>query len=385
MTFRRFASITAVTAGLIASVACGARSELYVSGSSGAQTQTDGGPLTDANDVDATVQCQDGTFKFQLALAQLMFVIDRSGSMKFTLNGVDKQPRSQWRWTILQSSLAQTITTFDNQIAMGAKFFPEELTTGQATDPNVACTVDNGIALPPSTGNAQNILSVFDSSTPLGGTPTSEAIRVAADALTSSRSVARTIVLATDGAPNCNTALDRFTCVCTAGATATQCAADNAGTAGRDNCLDDTRTIGTIKSTFETRGIPVFVIGIGSLDRPEFIDVLDDMAVAGGRPNTTGPRKHYSANSQGELTSALETVRDAVSKCTYLTPSAPSDAGAITVKIDGVTVPRDTTHANGWDWIDQRFGSLEFFGAACTRAQNASTPQGVGGTVVCEP
>jgi hypothetical protein len=377
MAYRRLASTSLLTAGvLIAAAACGSRTGLF--GPEGFELNADGG-LEEAG-LDATVGCTPGDFTFQLALTQLMFAIDRSGSMAFTLDGLPSFPRSQWRWSILQNSLAQTITTFDNQIAMGAKFFPEEITQDQATESEQACQLDSTIAIPPAQGNAQTILRVFDNSTPLGGTPTSEAIRVSADALSVSRSVARTIVLATDGAPNCNGGIDRNSCTCTSAIGQPSC---NTSANGQFNCLDDTRTVETIRHTNQDLGIPVYVIGIGSTDRPDFLDVLDNMAVAGGRPRTTGTRKHYSANSQDELTTALETIRDSVSKCTYLTPSAPDDPDSITVKISGATVPRDPTQQNGWDWIDRRLGALQFFGAACTRAQSASTPTAVSGTIVC--
>src|SRR6185437_11544050 len=99
---------------------------------------------------DATVGCTPGTFTLDLALTQLMFVIDRSGSMAFTLDGIANQPRSEWRWTLLQDALSKTITTFDNQIAMGAKFFPEEITRDQASVSAAACSLDETIALPPA-------------------------------------------------------------------------------------------------------------------------------------------------------------------------------------------------------------------------------------------
>lgn len=372
----RFAPTALVTTGLLVAVAaCGSRTGLFTADLPVAAGGTDAG-------VDAAVPCTPGDFTFELALTQLMFAIDRSGSMAFTLDGIAKMPRAQWRWSLLQESLAQTITTFDNQIAMGAKFFPEELTDNQAVAAEAACRMDNSIALPPAKGRAQDILRVFDRTTPVGGTPTSEAIRVSAEALEATRSVARTIVLATDGAPNCNEALDRTTCTCTTAIGQPLC---NAAPRGEFNCLDDTRTIETIRHTNEDLGIPVYVIGIGSQERPDFIDVLDAMAVAGGRPRTDGIRQHYSANSQAELTGALQTIRDSVSNCTYLTPSAPNDPDAITVKISGSTVPRDPSKQNGWDWLDRRLGSLQFFGQACTRAQSATTPSAVVGTVTCGP
>lgn len=378
MAFRRVVATSFVTAGLmLVAGACGSRTGLFAPDELGLQN---GDASRLDGDVDAFVPCTPGDFTFELALTQLMFAIDRSGSMAFTLAGLDKMPRSQWRWTILQNSLAQTITTFDNQIAMGAKFFPEELTGDQASEQDKACRLDNGIAIPPARGNAETILRVFDTSTPIGGTPTSEAIRISADALTASRSVARTIVLATDGAPNCNGDLDRQSCVCTSARNQPPCSSYSNG---QYNCLDNTRTLETIRHTNEDLGIPIYVIGIGSTDRPDLLDVLDGMAVAGGRPRTDGTRRYYAANSQDELTTALETIRDTVSKCTYLTPSAPNDPDAITVKISGATVRRDPTKQNGWDWLDRRLGSLQFFGDACTRAQSATTPTAVSGTIVC--
>ena len=217
---------------------------------------------------------------------------------------------------------------------------------------------------------------------PLGGTPTSDAITTAASALIASRSVARTIVLATDGAPNCNDSLDENTCTCTAAEGTLPCA--QSGPTGRFNCLDDTRTISTIQGVYQGQGIPVYVIGIGSLERPDFQNVLDEMAVAGGRPRETSP-KYYNVQSESDLESALGTIRDSVSKCTYLTPSAPNDPNAINVEISGVTLPRDQSHQNGWDWIDQRYGELAFFGDACTEAQNAPSPSAITDTVSCGP
>jgi hypothetical protein len=209
-------------------------------------------------------------------------------------------------------------------------------------------------------------------------------VRIAAQYLSQSRSVARTLVLATDGAPNCNGNLDALSCVCTSQASQSSrddCA--NNPNRGRFSCLDDARTIETIRGVAEDRKIPVYVIGIGSTERPEFLRVLDQMAIAGGRPRPTAPR-HYNVQSASDLTSALTGIRDSVAKCTYLTPSAPVDPNRIVVEIDGSVVARDQTKTNGWDWIDQAFGWLGFFGDACKAVQGASsTPSVVAGVVSC--
>ena len=371
-------SSAVIAAGVtVAMMSCGSRTGLFgpEPGFFSGDATTDA--ASDAPD-DGPVPCVPGRFTFELALTQLMFVIDRSGSMAFTLNGVQEAPRSLWRWTVLQNALRRTITTFDDQIAMGAKFFPEVLTDSDLADAQRSCRTDDGVAIPPARGNAQAILGVFDATRPRGGTPTSEAIRQAATFLTQKRSVARTIIVATDGAPNCNGDLDARTCVCTSAF------CDVNPSRGRYSCLDDGRTIDVIRQTADVQKIPVYVIGIGSTERPEFLEVLDQMAMAGGRPRATAPR-HYNVQSENDLTSALETIRDSVAKCTYLTPSAPNDPNAISVEIDGVAIPRDPTKTSGWDWVDQGYGELAFFGEACALAQGSGGPPAiVSGVVTCD-
>lgn len=356
-------------------VACGSRTGLFADELAGAPPS----PIVDAApDAPTEVPCIPGRFTFELALTQLMFVLDRSRSMTFDLDGNTVVPRSQWRWTALERALRQTITGFDQQIAMGAKFYPEP--SEEDDDFAEACRTDVGPGIAPQRGNASAILSVFGSTVPIGGTPTAEAVRLAAQFLAASRSVARTIVLATDGAPNCNGDLDANTCTCTSFGPRGNPNCD--APFGEFSCLDDRRAVDVVRQVAEQQRIPVYVIGIGSTESPQFLRVLSDMAVAGGRPRAAEPR-HYSAQSAEELESALTTIRDAVAKCTYLTPSSPTDPNAITVSIDGRVIARDQTKQNGWDWVDQAFGELAFFGESCTLAQ-AGSPTAVSGVVSCE-
>lgn len=381
----RWAASALITGSLVfGMVSCGSRTGLFgpEEGFFSGEAGVDGG-IPDATD-DGPLQCIPGRFTFELALTQLMFVIDRSGSMKFDLEGRgadgEDVPPNEWRWRVLQNALRQTITSFDDEIAMGAKFFPEVLSDADLRSSERSCRTDTGAGIAPARGNAESILSVFDMTEPRGGTPTSEAVRLAAQFLTQRRSAARTIVLATDGAPNCNANLDSDACTCTSILPCDNQPADR----GRYSCLDDTRTIDTISDVANKQKVPVYVIGIGGLEKPEFLQVLDEMAIAGGRPRPTLPR-HYSAGSESALTEALTTIRNTVAKCTYLTPSAPNDPNKITVEIDGVLIPRDQTKTNGWDWVDQTFGELAFFGDACTRARGAGgVPAAVGGVVSCD-
>ena len=143
---------------------------------------------------------------------------------------------------------------------------------------------------------------------------------------------------------------------------------------------DDDATIDAIGSALNVSKVPTYVIGIGSSNQGAFEGTLDRMAVAGGRPKAQSP-KYLQATTEGELQTAVDTIRAAVAKCVYVTPSRPDDPDAIVVNLDGIPVPRDKNRENGWDWLDQEYGALSFFGAACDSIKSATA---VGGIVACK-
>jgi hypothetical protein len=370
----RVLSLAFFAVAVISIASCGSRTGLFGVGPGPDDSGGSGNGSLDAGP-DGPTPCVPGKFDFELATAQLMFVLDRSGSMAFSIAGLDPVPPGQLsRWETLREALSQTILGFDQQLAMGAKFFPEVI-ADQFAPADEACRVDTGVGIPPLRGNANDILSTFDTTEPRGGTPTSEAVRLAALYLADRRTLARTMILATDGAPNCNPDLEAKTCTCTTRANDCASVPD-----GEYSCLDDIRTVQVISDIFQNRKIPVFVIGIGGTERPDFLQVLDAMAVAGGRPRNGTPR-HYNVQTAQEMKDAFASIRDSIAKCTYLTPSAPTDPNAITVEIDGKSIARDPSHQNGWDWVDQVFGELAFFGPACDAA--GAVTASVKGTVTC--
>ncbi len=316
-----------------------------------------------------TLACKDGEFDLKPSSLEVIFVIDRSGSMAAGLTG-DNSGKS--KWVILRDALTPMVQSLATKMTVGAKFYPEAH-DGRFRDPSVACRVDLSVSDEPAMNT--NFLGTFSTTQPAGGTPTADALRATVDYLSKheDRSVSRFLILATDGAPNCNgdDSLDSRTCVCTT----TDPEGCRTGSSNPYNCLDDSRTVKVIKDALATHFVPTFVIGIGETERPEFLDVLDRMAVAGGRGRDAAPH-YYSARSRSDLGDALGAIERNLSACTYVTPSRPETPDAITVRVGGKVLLRDTTHQSGWDWLDRDFGKIGFYGSSCD-----GVAQGGGATV----
>jgi hypothetical protein len=360
---RSLAAASCVTVLFVCAASCGARTGLEdygASASASADGGTDSGRIVDAA-TDAAVPCTPGSFTLDRADPAVLFVLDRSRSMAATFSNGNS------RWEVLTEALASALAPVDKTMSMGALAFPDSSTNG-------SCTVAGAPDLLPGLGNADALVSLMRTKGTGGSTPTADAIDVAGKAMLGIRaaSTARTMVLATDGGPDCNSALDPSTCRCVSG---TSC-----NTAAR--CLDDTRTIERITS-YAAQSIPTYVIGIGSATDTTNNDVLDAMAVAGGRPQTATAHRYYGANSAAELNAALVAIRNQVGACTYLTRSVPNAAGTITVVVAGEIIPYDPTGATGWRWADQANGEIVFLGDLCTKVAQAGAAPSV--DVSCTP
>jgi hypothetical protein len=186
------------------------------------------------------------------------------------------------------------------------------------------------------------------------------------------------LVVATDGGPNCNAALDVTTCECTF--------VDPSGGTSclglPSNCLDDVRATAAVTALAD-RGIATFVIGLDADAEIAERRALEEMARAGGRPNVApGEPAYYSARRPEQVTTALETIERSLTRCTLRSPSRPDDPNAISVSLDGAVIARDGSHVNGWDWADASFAQMAFFGAACERVAGSSSDPEV--TVACD-
>ena len=294
---------------------------------------------------DGGIACIDGALALEPAHPVVTLVVDRSSSMgqRFTDSGASK-------WNSLKAALRTSLPPWNEAFELGLHLFPSKGVTQ-------GCTDSGGFTLAPALANVDAVIEQLNQVAPGGATPTAVAIENAGAALSTLRtaSSAKGLILATDGAPDCNEALPRG-CVCTSGSTCS-------GT----RCLDDARTIERI-STVAASGIPTWVIGIRSSDDAVFFDVLNRMAVAGGRPQE-GAQRFFSATSEAELEAAFTSIGQQVGECHYLTASVPDVGGSIALELDGAFVPYDVAAREGWAWVDAGNGEIALFGNACARAK----------------
>ena len=288
--------------------------------------------------------------------------------MGFTWNGLPGGSGLPTRWQIVHDTLARVLPPYDRQIAVGAKLFPDD----------ASCGVGPGLGVTPHVGAVSNVLALFDRYVPEGGTPTAEALRLAIEALPASDNP-RIVVVATDGAPNCNddTGVPPDMCVCTG--PRRQCL--QPPPYGPQACLDSTRTLDVVRMAYRDQGVPVVVVGIDDPTRPDLSDFLDQVAIAGGWPRPpTASRRFYDARSPADLETAFGDIADLISRC-VLTADVPPPVGAsVDLQVDGRSIPRDPMHMDGWDLTDPTRGVFTLFGSSCDALAGGAT---VTASVMC--
>jgi hypothetical protein len=267
-------------------------------GGSGGSGATTGVPPTgDAN-------CGSQTSSTTRQPADILLVLDRSGSMDFSTTD-DTNCRSSptsctARWPALTAAVSTTLTNTAGSISWGLKLFSSS---------GSACGVNNGVEVAISATSVPAIQAKVDTTTPGGNTPTAQAVTAATAYLkTVNDQNSKYILLATDGEPNC--------------------AANGSSEPNVPATID---AITAAKSA----GFLVYVIGIGPS-----VGNLDNFAEFGGTTN------YFPASSPQALTAAFAAISKAVTTCTFALAQTPPDVNNIAVYLDGKIAAKDPV--NGW-------------------------------------
>jgi hypothetical protein len=277
---------------------------------------------------------------------EILILLDASGSMNEDARGMtcDQGCGATSKWAETVAAINATVARTDTDVSWGLKFFPDAAAG--------ACGVANDVvAVPVAPGNAATIAAALEGRTSANGglanggsTPTRVAEIAAVNYLSARTTInPKLILMATDGLPNC-------------------------APGQTDTTTED--TAGTVQSIAAalSAGYPTFIVGVG-IGNSATEAVLDQMAVAGGRPRAGLPAYFPVANT-AELEAALLTLVQVARTCIFAIPPPPSSDGTasrsrIGVKVDDKFIPHDPTHTNGWDYKDASQGLIEVYGPVC--------------------
>lgn len=289
----------------------------------------------------------------------IYFVLDRSGSMAV-----------QDKWNSVRVTVGKIMRHLGPRANFGAAWFP-------ATSGDDACAPGSEIfpvraGDPPSStdGPSTKALLAATLTVPKGGTPTGATLALVKNRL-SSLAGKTYVILATDGAPNCNK---------NAACGYNECQLNVEEAPGcpsigpkncceppegyRENCNDSSATLGAIRSLTST-GTPVYVVGLPGA--ATYRSLLDRMAVEGGTARATSPRYFaIDAASEDAMLSALKQIAAQITgTCTFDLKEAPSNPEHVNVYLDDVVLPYEPV--NGWT-IDGN--QVTLVGSSCERAKS---------------
>jgi hypothetical protein len=279
--------------------------------------------------------------------ALVVVVLDASSSMNDDTNAAACSGGcgQSSKWAAAAAAINAVTVETEGRVIWGLELFGTQGTEMCGTQPALTSIAGSTPAI---------ALALQNQSSPNGGVvggPTRQA-RGAVDAAISYLNIQlganpKVIALMTDGAPSC--------------------------VSGGAPPADDTR--GTVDAIVRARtaGYPTFVIGIAAAGGPAH-DSMTMMGDAGGLGLATS---YVAASSAADLLGALRAAPDAVGGCVFEVPDPPNfltNRGNIGVMLDGTSIPRDHTHADGWDFVDGTMSAVRLYGPSCDAVNSAQPP-----------
>jgi len=300
-------------------------------GDTGGDTDTDTDADSDGDTATDTAEeaCDHVTVDLLHQPSTVLLLVDRSRSM-YT-NTVATETYAELVAGAIKTVVEDPIEEGMASFALSA--FPSLDCPPDTEESEFECAPAEYAIVEPGPYNFAEIELALDAIGTCGGTPLCASLDWALDYLTDGlpdelADAPKYVLLATDGAPNCNPDADPESCTCTADTCMIP-----------EQCLDDLCTYNAALS-LAAAGVAVFVIGIGD-DVEDWGAVLDNIALYGG----TG--EHYPAADEDAVEEAVEDVTGATIGCEFGVPwpLVPDD---VEKSCDRVVVEG---WSDGWEWI----------------------------------
>ena len=261
----------------------------------------------------------------------VLLVLDKSGSMNDRPDGTRCQGGcgASSKWAQVTTAIEHVVGTTAS-VNWGLKLF---------ATPSNGCAVDDGVEVPVGPSNAAVITSAIAHAQLGSRTPTRFAESIGAAYLaTLTDQRPKYLLLATDGLPNCDPA--------------------NPSTMADDSAGAEQAVADALAA-----GFPTFVIGIGNTMAET---TLNQLALQGGVPQTGTATSFYQVSDTAGLVAAFGRILGSVS-CVFDLPVPTNSLEStqnIAVLANGVVLPRDANHVNGWDYTTGTT-QIQIFGPTC--------------------
>ncbi|MBK8937727.1 MAG: VWA domain-containing protein [Polyangiaceae bacterium] len=289
------------------------------------------------------------------------FVLDRSGSMEELAT-----PGGASRWTHVVDAAVSMVDQLGALVRTGPRCSPHP-----NAEEGQECIGGTEVYSPKIGASPSAFRDAIDID-PFGGTPVSATLEALLPEVLEVEGP-RAVILATDGAPNCN---PNISCG------ADQCMVNIVGQCPPDienccdpavggialNCVDRVATVLAVQA-LANAGVDVYVVGIPGSE--QFSAVLDQLAVVGGVPQEGADDYYYRVDDVDTLADVFRQIGASLVSCTYDLADPPDAPGKTNVYFDASVVLQDAD--NGWVWVDE--DTIQLVGAACDQLKTGNVSE----------
>jgi hypothetical protein len=311
--------------------------------------------------------CGNEIHELTFDVPNVYFILDRSGSMATPV-----EDGGGSRYSVVRDAMLSLVKSLGPLINVGAALFPEgNIEADACTDGGEVFKMTHGDPITGSEGSTTKALRKATDVTPKGGTPISATLDTLEPTLANIKG--RTIVLLlTDGGPNCN---DDATCgidECMAAIEGfcepnENCCEKGSAKYGPGFCVDRTATVQAVAALHDAK-VDVYVIGIAGSEY--YGSVLDEMAEAGGVPQS-GDTKYHKVDDFGGLGQVFGAIAAEAISCEFVLKDPPPTDDQTNVYLDCDVLPSDPVL--GWSWKDDK--TVQLNGEACIKLKQGKVSQ----------